>query len=217
MLKRLNILKTKEILKSKVAKINKEKQQKQIKQKKQKQKPKISKEIKIAKPKNYKEIKLASKKAFQEKINLKVKSLGDSSKGIKIAKFKGNKTIAPLKSYVIEKGFGTYFDPVYKIKFFNDGLVLKSKIKNAKVYNIMLGKVVYVKEDAGVLGNVVIIKHKGNLHTIYSHLDRISPTIKKGKWIKKGYVVGRVKEKLTFQVTRNSNYINPLELIQGYK
>jgi murein DD-endopeptidase MepM/ murein hydrolase activator NlpD len=79
----------------------------------------------------------------------------------------------------------------------------------------MLGKVVYAKENAGVLGNVVIIKHKGNLHTIYSHLDRISPTIKKGKWIKKGYVVGRIKEQLNFQVTRDNNYINPLELIQG--
>ena len=158
---------------------------------------------------------MASKKAFQEKINLKVKSLGDSSKGIKIAKFRGKKTIAPLKSYTIKKNFGPYFDPVYNIKLFNDGLVLKSKIKNAKVYNVMLGKVVYAKENAGVLGNVVIIKHKGNLHTIYSHLDRISPTIKKGKWIKKGYVVGRIKEQLNFQVTRDNNYINPLELIQG--
>jgi len=209
LLKKLNILKTKEILKEKAKKIAAKKKKIPKKTKKQ---PK-----KVSKTKNYKEIKIASKKAFEEKINLKVKSLGDSSKGIKVSKFKGRKTISPLKSYQIERGFGPYYDPVYKIKLFNDGLTLKSKIKNAKVYNVMNGKVVYAKEDAGVLGNVVIIKHKGNLHTIYSHLDRISPTIKKGKWVKKGYVIGRVKEKLIFQVTRNNSYINPLELIRWGK
>jgi len=200
-LKRLKIVKTKEILKAK----EKELKQQQIKKKL----------IKIKKKyKNYKEIKIARKKAFEEKIDLKVRNLGDSTKGIKISRFRGRKTIAPLKSYKIVRGFGTYYDPVYKIKLFNDGLTLKSRIKNAKVYAVMNGKVVYAKQNAGILGNIVIIKHSGNLHTIYSHLDKISPTIKKGKWVKKGYVIGRVKEKLFFQVTRNNSYINPLELIK---
>jgi len=212
-LKKLNILKTKEILRVKEEKLKK---QEKIERKKKLQKLAKSKISikKNKKNKNYKEIKIASRKKFKDKIDLKVKSLGDSSRGIKVSKFRGRKTIAPLKSYKIIRGFGSYYDPIYKIKLFNDGLTLKSKIKNAKVYAVLKGKVVYAKQNAGILGNIIIIKHNGNLHTIYSHLDKISPTIKKGKWVKKGYVIGRVKEKLFFQVTRNNSYINPLELIK---
>ena len=70
----------------------------------------------------------------------------------------------------------------------------------------------YAKKNSGMLENVVIIQHKGGLHTIYSHLDKISPTLKVGKWIKKGYVVGRIDDTLTFQATKNSAHINPKDL-----
>ena len=71
---------------------------------------------------------------------------------------------------------------------------------------------VYAKKDSGLLENVVIIQHDNGLHTIYSHLEQISPTIKVGNNIQKGYVVGRVGELLTFQATKNSTHINPQDL-----
>jgi len=76
------------------------------------------------------------------------------------------------------------------------------------------GKVVYAKKNAGMLDNVVIIQHENGLHTIYSHLDEISPTLVVGKWIKQGYVVGRVNNTLMFQATKDSSHIDPKDLFK---
>ncbi len=65
-----------------------------------------------------------------------------------------------------------------------------------------------------MLENVVIVQHSNGLHTIYSHLDEIAPTLKVGKWIKKGYVIGRVSDTLNFQATKNSYHVNPKDLFR---
>ena len=149
-----------------------------------------------------------------EKIDLDVRMLGSSTKGVKISKYYGSKTIAPLKSYKVVKRFGKYYDPVYKIQLFHESVVLKANKPRSKVYSILNGKIVYAKKNAGILDNVVIVQHRNGLHTIYSHLDQISPTLKVGKWIKKGYVVGRVNDTLTFQATKNNTHINPQDLFR---
>ncbi len=154
------------------------------------------------------------RKGLEEDIDIEVRKLGSSVKGIKISKYRGKKTIAPLKSYSITKKFGKYYDKVYKMQLFNESVSLKTKVPNAKVYSIFKGQVVYAKQNSGLLENVVIVKHRNSLHTIYSHLDRIAPTLKVGKWIPKGYVVGRVNDTLEFQATKNSRYIDPLKLIR---
>lgn len=66
-----------------------------------------------------------------------------------------------------------------------------------------------------MLDNVVIVQHSNGLHTVYSHLDDIAPNIVVGKWIQKGSVVGRVSSNLTFQVTKDSAYIDPKELFKS--
>ncbi|OPX27110.1 MAG: hypothetical protein B1H07_02650 [Campylobacteraceae bacterium 4484_166] len=149
---------------------------------------------------------------FSKNIAMNVKSIGYSSYGVKTTRYRGKKTIAPLKSYTITKTFGERYDKVYKIKLFNDSITLKTKVANAKVLSVFDGKVVYSKHDSQLLENVVIIKHKNNIHTIYSHLDKIAPNIKKGKWLKKGATIGRVKNSIGFQATKNSKYLNPKEL-----
>ena len=65
-----------------------------------------------------------------------------------------------------------------------------------------------------MLKNIVIIEHSDGLHTIYANLSKISPNIRKGKKIKKGYTIGRVKEELIFEVTQKSYHINPIRLFQ---
>ncbi len=75
------------------------------------------------------------------------------------------------------------------------------------------GKVVYAK-DTAILDRVVIVENSYGIHTIYAHLSKIAPTIKVGKKIKKGYVLGRVESDLSFEVTQKSYHINPLELIR---
>ena len=127
--------------------------------------------------------------------------------------YSGKKTNPPLKSYAVEQPFGDYEDPVYKIKLFSSGIVLKPKGEDSQVYNIMDGKVVYAQEIAG-LKTVVIIEHDKSIYTIYSLLDKIPPTIKEGFVIKQGYVIGRVNDRLNLEIIQNNKHINPKEVIR---
>lgn len=201
LLGKLNILKSKERKKDIQRKAKEQRRLAQLKkqQKKKKVQNNSQKEVQVSNA---------------EQIDLDVRMIGSSTKGVKISRYRGSKTIAPLKDYDVVKKFGTYYDPIYKIKLFNESVVLKSNRKKAKVYSVLNGKVVYAKMDSGMLENVVIVQHKNGLHTIYSHLDQISPTLRVGKWIKKGYVVGRVDSMLTFQATKNNSHINPQDLFK---
>jgi len=145
--------------------------------------------------------------------NVKVRQIGSSYQKGSIAKYKGKKTIAPLKSYTVARKFGTFIDPIYKIKIFNEAVILKPKKPNAVVRNVLPGRVVYASKIP-MLDNVVIIEHQNKLHTIYAHLTKIAPTIKVGKKIQKAYAIGRVDNKLKFEVTQEEKHINPMELIR---
>lgn len=218
----LNILKKKEI-KAEERRIKKAKaiaKKKEIARKKRVLKEKkererlLKKELSKKEPIKTKSIKFTKRKKLDKAINVEVKKIGSSIEGIKISNYKGKKTIAPLKSYTITKKFGKYYDKVYKMELFNEAASLKTKKPNAKVFCVFKGQIVYAKQNSALLANVVIVKHKNNLHTIYSHLDKISPTLKVGKWIPKGYVVGRVNDTLEFQATKNSKYIDPMKLVK---
>ncbi len=143
----------------------------------------------------------------------RVKKFGNSYQSVKTVRYRGPKTIAPLKSFYIKRKYGEYYDPIYKIKIFNESVTLKSRIKNAKVINVLNGKVVFAKSTP-MLDNVVIVENTRGIHTIYAHLSKIAPTIKKGIKIRKGYVIGRVKDELVFEVTQKNAHINPLRLIR---
>jgi len=216
----LNILKKKEI-KAEERRIKKAKALAKKKEYERKRKEKKLAEAKrrlsSKKTKKTKEIKIKKRTNLDKEIDIEVKKIGSSAKGVKISKYYGSTTISPLKSYTITKRFGKYYDKVYKMELFNESVALKTKKANAKVYSVFKGQVVYAKQNSGLLENVVIVKHKNNLHTIYSHLDKIAPTLKAGKWIPKGYVVGRINDTLEFQATKNSKYIDPLKLIKGVK
>lgn len=174
--------------------------------------------IKVDKIKKAKQDK-ERKAAFKRKSTLsddrlpKVKKHGSSYQSVKTKKYRGSKTIAPLDSYTITKKYGTYTDPIYGIKIFNESISLKPRKANAKVKTVFNGKVIYADKTA-VLNNIVIVEHKSGLHTIYANLSKISPNIKKGKKIKKGYTIGRVSDELIFEVTQKSYHINPIRLFR---
>ncbi|MEO1937055.1 MAG: peptidoglycan DD-metalloendopeptidase family protein [Sulfurimonas sp.] len=169
----------------------------------------------IKKAKEEKERKEAFKR---QKITLnenlpKVKRHGSSYQSVKTIRYRGAKTIAPLSAYSITKKYGTYTDPIYGIKIFNESISLKPKKPNAKVKTVFNGKVIYADKTA-VLDNIVIVEHKNGLHTIYANLSQIAPGIKKGKKVKRGAVIGRVKDELVFEVTQKSAHINPIRLFR---
>lgn len=128
-------------------------------------------------------------------------------------KYKGNKTISPIPGAKVVKKFGTYIDPIYKIKIFNESITLKAPKANAKVQNVLNGKVVFAGKSS-MLGKVVVVAHSGKMHTVYAGLSKIAPNITVGRKIKKGYIIGKVGRKLLFQATKNSKHINPVKLIR---
>jgi len=161
--------------------------------------------------------KLQQQKKERENLNNKklpkVKRYADSYQAVKTKRYHGPKTIAPLKHYTITKKYGTYTDPIYGIKIFNESISLKPKTPNAKVRNVFNGKVIYADKTA-VLDNIVIVENRHGIHTIYANLSQIAPNVKKGFRIRKGYVIGRVEKELVFEVTQKSYHINPIKLFR---
>lgn len=154
--------------------------------------------------------KKATQKVYKE--SEKVRQVNSSYQKSKTYAYRGGKTISPLPGARLIKKFGTYVDPIYKIKIFNESITLKSPVANSKVKNILNGKVVFAGKSS-MLGNVVVVSHSSKIHTVYAGLSKIAPTIHVGAKIQKGYVVGKVNEKLIFQATKDSKHINPLRLI----
>lgn len=141
-----------------------------------------------------------------------IRQIGSSYQNSNVKKYVGERTIAPLDGYSVKRRFGDYVDPIYKIKIFNESVVLASSTPDATVKSVLNGKVIFAKDTAS-MEKVVIIENSDEIHTIYAHLSKIAPTIQVGQKIKKGYVIGRVDNDLTFEVTQKNFHIDPLELI----
>ena len=144
------------------------------------------------------------------KLNVNVKKYGSLYFQSQTANYKGAKTIPPIQGKIIKK-FGSYIDPVYKIRIYNDSITIKPYKQNSVVRAILSGRVVYVGQSNGK--GVIIIKHKHDLFSIYANLDKISPLLKKGSFVRQGQIIARVKESLEFEVTYKENPINPLKVI----
>lgn len=166
-----------------------------------------------AKEKAAKKARLAAIKAGKSVKKIKVVQHGKSYEKVKTKRYRGKKTISPLKEYKVVKKFGPYTDPVYDFKIFNDSISMKPKKKNAIVRAILNGKVIISKNNS-LLGNFIIIEHAKGLHSVYAHLDKVAPTIRQGKRIRGGSVIGRVNDELMFQVTQKNHHLNPLEVIR---
>lgn len=142
---------------------------------------------------------------------IEVRQIGSSYRNVSTARYNGKKTIAPLKDYTIETKYGPYFDPVYKIKVFNEFVTFGVKRRSA-VLSVLDGKIVFAKSTA-MLKMVVIIEHSNGVHTIYSYLDEIPSNIKVGARVKKGSTIAYVSDKLNFEVTQKDKHINPLDFV----
>jgi len=141
-----------------------------------------------------------------------VKRTDSSYLATDICKYRGAKTMAPLKAPKVIKGFGSFIDPIYKIPSHSDSITLISNSSDLRVYNVLNGEISYIAQKS-MLGKMVVIKHNNGLHTIYADLDKISPLLKVGAKVKKGTIVGKIKKKLIFEATKNGKFINPVRLI----
>lgn len=174
---------------------------------------KTLKKLNITKKDREKTVIKTSQKSDIQKSDTSVRQIGSSYQASALVKYRGKKTISPLENYTVAQNFGTYTDPIYKMKIFNEAVILRSKNKNARVKNVLDGKVIYA-DKTSMLEHVVIVKNRNNMHTIFAHLSKIAPTIKVGKKVPKGYILGRVARELTFEVTQHDKHINPMKLIK---
>lgn len=98
-----------------------------------------------------------------------IRQIGSSYQNSNVKKYIGEKTIAPLDSFTVKRKFGDYVDPIYKIKIFNESVVLASSTPDATVKSVLSGKVIFAKDTAS-LEKVVIVENSDEIHTIYAHL-----------------------------------------------
>ena len=150
-------------------------------------------------------------KNLQKKLSKILKSKQNNKPVKENYVYKGIKTIPPLNGKVV-KYFGSYIDPIYKIKIYNDSITIKPYKNNEVVRSIMSGKVVYIGQNDDK--KIIVIKHKNNIFSIYANLSKISPLLKKGSYVKRGQIIARVKDYLEFEVTYKDKPINPLKVIR---
>jgi len=202
----------KEILlhkKKQLAKLRK-KQLKQLQALKQQKKEYKSKLVSMMRKQRNLRNKLQELKIVKKREEINVKKVGSAYMKPKVAYYHGRKTIPPVYGRVVKK-FGSYIDPIYKIKIYNDSITIKTK-PNSVVRSIMKGQVVYIGNNGDK--KVVFIKHPGNLFSIYANLSKVSPLLKKGSYVKQGQIIARVKDSLEFEVTYKDRPINPLRVVK---
>jgi len=168
---------------------------------------KVLRKLKVLKQKK------TNKRVSYNNSSNKIKQIHSSYQRVSVFNYRGKKTISPLKKARLLEKFGSSYDDVYKMKVFNEFIVLSSLSKNQKVRTVLSGTVVFAGR-ASSLNNTVIIKHRNGIHTVYANLSQIAPHIKKKKYIKKGFVLGKVRDELIFEVTKNNKFINPTKFIR---
>jgi len=108
------------------------------------------------------------------------------TKGVSFASLKGH-LIWPVDGEILIP-FGRYKDPKFNIYVFKNGIEIKSDM-GRYVRAVYDGKVVYADWFKGY-GQVIIVSHGDNYHTLYGNLSEIF--YKRGDIITKGEPIGRV-------------------------
>jgi murein DD-endopeptidase MepM/ murein hydrolase activator NlpD len=119
------------------------------------------------------------------------------------------KFIWPIQGKVIKK-FGMQENGIN-----NDGIYITihgiSDVKAAEQ-----GEIVYVGNEIGDFGNLVLIQHPNNWFSSYGHLTQINA--KKGDVIKSGQIIGNIENsELYFSLRKNEKAIDPQKYLPQRK
>ncbi|MRJ06709.1 MAG: hypothetical protein C6I01_04235 [Epsilonproteobacteria bacterium] len=149
----------------------------------------------------------ASLQAFLEKMKIVKKDAVQMKESPK--KFYRLRFVAPVAGQIIQR-FGSYVDPLYHIRIYNNSIVIKTQ-PNAKIHAVERGEVVYIGDYGGK--KIIFIKHPNGVFSIYSNLTKVSPFLKKGYKVRRGEIIARVKNSLEFAMSYKENYVNPLRYL----
>ena len=138
--------------------------------------------------------------------------------GLDIIDRKG-KLLLPVTGKVLNK-FGKKRDKHYDTFIVYNGIDIKVQ-KGTPVRSIFAGKVLYANELKGY-GNLIIIGHGNEYHSLYGHLDEIITKV--GRTVRSGQIIGRsgdtgslVGETLYFELRHKGNPIEPTRWFQTAK
>jgi septal ring factor EnvC (AmiA/AmiB activator) len=138
--------------------------------------------------------------------------------GLDIIDKKG-KLILPVSGKFLNK-FGKKRDKQYDTFIVYNGIDIKVQ-KGTPVRSIFAGKVLYANELKGY-GNLIIIGHGNDYHSLYGHLDEIITKV--GRTIRSSQIIGRsgdtgslVGETLYFELRHKGNPIEPTRWFQTAK
>ena len=133
-----------------------------------------------------------------------------SGEGLDISDKKGRLSL-PVKGKILSK-FGRKKDKQFGSFIVHNGINIKAEIGTAAraVFN---GRVLYTGQLEGY-GNLVILGHGKNYHSLYGHLDSIK--VKQNQVVKTGDIIGLtgdtgsfVGETLYFEIRKNGKPVEP--------
>lgn len=135
--------------------------------------------------------------------------------GLDIIDKKG-KLLLPVTGKILNK-FGKKRDKHYDTFIVYNGIDIKVQ-KGTPVRSIFAGKVLYANELKGY-GNLIIVGHGNDYHSLYGHLDEI--VTKVGRTVRASQIIGRsgdtgslVGETLYFELRHKGNPIEPTRWFQ---
>ncbi len=121
----------------------------------------------------------------------------------------------PVNGKVISK-YGKYVELRSGVSSFRNGIEIQSKL-GVPIRAVFSGKTIYSSWLKGY-GNVIIIAHGKNYHTVYAHAEELFSS--KGESVKTGDVIATVGDtgsmngpSLYFEIRHQGNPIDPLEWI----
>ena len=138
--------------------------------------------------------------------------------GLEIVDKKG-RLILPVTGKVLNK-FGKKRDKHFDTFIVYNGIDIKVR-KGTPVRSIFAGKVLYANELKGY-GNLIILGHGNEYHSLYGHLDEIITKV--GRTVRSGQIIGRsgdtgslVGETLYLELRHKGNPIEPTRWFQTAK
>ena len=130
--------------------------------------------------------------------------------GLDISDKKGN-LLPPVKGKLLNN-FGRERDKIYNTYIVHNGVSIRVR-KGAPVRSVFNGKVLYTGTLDGY-GNIIIIGHGMNYHSLYGHLDEIISIT--GKTVRPGQIIARsgdsgsvIGEALYFEMRYKGRPIEP--------
>jgi murein DD-endopeptidase MepM/ murein hydrolase activator NlpD len=88
----------------------------------------------------------------------------------------------PLRSMQVTSNFG------HRGRAYHEGVDLRAS-PGTPVYAVQAGKVLYANRKIRGYGNMIVLKHAGEVSTVYAHNSKV--LVRKGQVVKQGQVIAR--------------------------